>query len=516
MTTIKSLQQFDGFLYMKRKQTSKNWKKYWFVLNGTTLTYYNNFIKYNKIIDDSSNNNGKNDNDIELKNCYYQRYIDGTKGRYAFIISYRTTNKILPYFLYTDNEDTCNAWLIAIKNATEEWDISKSCHILNINQLELLQLNELDIINAYRIKCREYNCHNSNSNSSSNSKMIFKRLQRAFRHISYYIKNPILYNIKRNVFNVRIECNYNGLGLHIGEINDKVVVIDILDHFNAESIIPLTESLHIGDQLIEIDEVDITNMPFQRILDMLSSRVTSVDITFSHLDNKQQRVAAVNTQEVTVNNRIKSKEIQSIEPFTMVNAFTGGNPESETDDTFNVSLDRPISREKLGWYHFYRLMKLNSKEGDVSLILDNMSRFVNSCPPNDKFELPIDIDNYIESVQLPIKVENTPAFQKAVYNASSIDKSGLVLKKWELSGDSAADKLARFESKLNSRTSSKLLSTNRAPISIGPSLNSPIESVKKKRASLKDLIQRKGSLTEVNKIQTQTTLKLQSLKNVRK
>ena len=507
--TTKPLQQFDGFLYMKRKQTSKKWKKCWFVLNGTTLSYYDDFINFNKINSSSSNSN---DNDIELKNCYYQRYIDNNKlMKYTFIISYRTTNKILPYFLYTDNEDTCNAWLIAIKNATEEWDILKSCHILNINQLELLQLNELDIINAYRIKCREYNCHNSNSNSSNNS-IIFKRLQRAFRHISYYIKDPILYNIKRNVFNVRIECNYNGLGLHIGEINDKIVVIDILDHFNVESIIPLTESLHIGDQLIEIDEVDITNMPFQRILDMLSSRVTSVDITFSHLDNKQREV--VNTQEVTINNSLKNKEIQSIEPFTMVNAFTGGNPESETDDTFDVSLDRPVSREKLGWYHFYRLMKLNSKEGDVSLILDNMSRFVNSCPPNDKFELPTDIDNYIESVQLPIKVENTPAFQKAVYNASSIDKSGLVLKKWELSGDSAADKLARFENKLTSQTSSKLLSTNRASILNGSSLNSPTELLKKKRASLKDLIQRKGTITEGNKIQT--TLKLQSLKNVRK
>lgn len=94
----------DGFLYMKRKQSSSKWMKCFFVLNNTLLSYYNDFTS-----------NSKLDNDIDISNCFFQRYYDHKK-KYTFIISYKHTNKVQSYYLYAENEEMCNAWYNYINN----------------------------------------------------------------------------------------------------------------------------------------------------------------------------------------------------------------------------------------------------------------------------------------------------------------------------------------------------------------------------------------------------------------
>ena len=75
--------------------------KCWFVLNGTLLSYYNDFI--------SLDNDSKIDHDIDLSNCFFQRYYDHNKKN-TFIISYKHTNRVQAYYLYAENEEMCNAW----------------------------------------------------------------------------------------------------------------------------------------------------------------------------------------------------------------------------------------------------------------------------------------------------------------------------------------------------------------------------------------------------------------------
>jgi len=390
-----------------------------------------------------------------------------------------------------------------MKVATQEWDLFKCCKILNINihELESLVLSETDMIHAYRIKCHEQNCQNDQNN------MNFKLLQRAFKHISYYVKDPIHYKSKRNKFCIKIDNGIHGLGLHIGEINDKIVVIDILPNFDTKDIIPNTESLIIGDQLIEIDGVDITDMSLSKVLDIISKSIgKSIELNFSHLNGGRDI--------------INTNDIQSVQPFSMSNAFSLTNPESEIDD-FNVVISKPVTREKLGWFHLYRLIKLNSKEGDIKLILDNMETFVKSCPPTETFEIPEEIDRFIESVQLPVTVEHTPAFQKAVKNVGAIDMSGMMLKKWELSGDSAAQKLSRFENRLSTVSSGKPSRSSLQASSVS-SLSSKSPTVIntsttldafKKKNTLKSIInQRKGSILSQSQ---DKRLQLQVLRNLK-
>lgn len=383
---------------------------------------------------------------------------------------------------------------------------------VNIHELESLVLSETDMIHAYRTKCHEQNCQKDQQNNTN-----FKLLQRAFRHISYYVKDPIHYKSKRNNFCVNVDNGIHGLGLHIGEINDKIVVIDILPYFDAKNIIPNTETLFIGDQLMAIDGVDITDMSLSKVLEIISKRIGKlIELSFCHL----KRDSSSSDMELSSN-------IQSVQPFSMINAFSLTNPESEIDD-FNAAISKPVTREKLGWFHLYRLIKLNSKEGDINLILDNMKTFVKSCPPNEKFEIPEEIDRFIESLKLPVTVEHTPAFQKAVKNVDAVDMSGMMLKKWELSGDSAAQKLSRFESRLSkvdiaesvkpsSRTSLQASSLSLSPKSSTVINTSTTLDAFKKKNALKNIVnQKKISILNQTPQDRQQRLQLQVLRNLKK
>jgi len=101
MEDIDKLARLDGFLYYKRKQTSNNWKKCWFVVNGTFLSYYKDFI--------SLTEDDKLGKDIDLSRCFFHRYGDNNK-KFTFIVSYKHTNKEQAYFFSADNEEMCNAW----------------------------------------------------------------------------------------------------------------------------------------------------------------------------------------------------------------------------------------------------------------------------------------------------------------------------------------------------------------------------------------------------------------------
>ena len=101
MEDIDKLARIDGFLHYKRNQSSSKWKRCWFVVNGTFLSYYKDFIS---LTDDD-----KLGKDVDLSRCLFLRYADNKKP-FTFLISYKHTNKEKAFYFSANSEEMCNAW----------------------------------------------------------------------------------------------------------------------------------------------------------------------------------------------------------------------------------------------------------------------------------------------------------------------------------------------------------------------------------------------------------------------
>jgi len=510
----------EGFLTKKGRGESmlgrRNWKKRWFVLEGSTLTYYEDFdLKTGK----PSTHKG----DFDVLGCTITTLPD-SKHDFAFLVKHETRKDAKELQLKAEDESSLDMWIDVLTMAASGDPLfssadhhakMRSAYYAALSLDEKSSPGEKEISAAYRNAAKT--AHPDRGGSAEQ----FDAIQKAFEALNKIVQDEATYN-KITFEAVVRKTPTSGLGLRVAEHEEgeeegifvkevlpQVVIVSISDSANG--------SIMENDVIIAIDGESIVNWPLTRLQSRLGPFRhpvnSNINFRFSRKVRKDAKPESTSATPVSPpaaassivgngggelklepksHSRASSPSHSSAEIRASVAASNAANEAALALQVENSQLAarvHELEKQLMGARRENEMIPIlqqqlmstrdslaSAYQREEYLQLQLAQMFINSTiigtsiqeqTVRDNFDIAATLqagrslhtspsaEKYMSAHGLGLKevsmgddAEILKAQRTALASTSFIEPSGQLLKKWHISGNSARDKLAKFEEKL--------------------------------------------------------------------
>ncbi|KAJ1412142.1 hypothetical protein B484DRAFT_422924 [Ochromonadaceae sp. CCMP2298] len=462
---------------------NKSWTRRWFVLKDQTVTYYENLDLLTGL---PVNQKGI----CVVEGCEISPVSNSSK-KFIFALKHIESKETLLH-VQADDARIMKIWIKALTAAasadyTPELDYQQCCGKMNLDPT--MEHNAQEINRAYRKKALEI--HPDKGGKLAD----FKELKAAFNHLMARL-DTIDEGRKYEVleYEAVVLKGPGGMGIVVvEELSKELRVKQVKPAVQVQSLSgSVLDGIMEGDELVSVAGVDVQKLPLIQVAQKLNDTRVPVGTTVAlRFARKKVRADSITDNELGQNSAgppgwdnipgsdshrhgtpsersghsHSKRQSETAELKADLDACLGelahSSKENEDLRAQNEELKREVERFQSLFGEAIRQQKLLELQLEQDLVYSTVTPEQLQASMEDtaaladlisgQGALPVseEVDAYLGEVGLGSQEADgdvTIASQRtAVAATAAFDKSGLLLKKWSMSGDSIVDKLSRFE-----------------------------------------------------------------------